>query len=414
MRHLFVLLIAILPLAALAQGSRTVTGQVSYLDRMALPDDAVLLVEVLGTDGRLIADARMTTAGQQVPVPFAIAVRAQADVILRAGIMLGLDLVWLGDPVMAVGDAGVDLMLRRYQPLGFTAAFRCGDLMVRTGFVGDRLVIDTGALRRVLDPVPAASGARYEADDAGTTFWNRGDTATLTLDGTDLPECRIGLPEPRSPYTARGNEPFWTATLAEGEMSLTRLGMGDLRLPVTEAALTGEGALIVTATDPDLALRAVMTRDAMICRDSMTGLPYPETVSLAMGDQVIRGCGGSTADLLQERTWVVETVLDETVRSSDRVTLGFDAAGRVAGSSGCNRWFAGYQLTGESLTIRQSGATMMMCNGPVMAQERLFFAAIAQVTGFDIDDNGALVLMGPEGPEGPVITARVATDGSAP
>lgn len=411
MRPLLALLIALLPLAASAQGGRTVTGQVSYLDRMALPDEAVLLVEVLGTDGRLIADARMPTDGRQVPVPFAIDVRAQSDVILRAGIMLGFDLVWLGDPVMAVGDAGVDLMLRRYQPLGFTAAYRCGDLMVRTGFAGDRLVIYTGALRRVLDSVPAASGARYEAADGSVVFWNRGDTATLTLDGTDLPECRIGLPEPRSAYTARGNEPFWTATIDDGLMTLTRLGMDDLSLTVTDAALQQDGALIVTATDPDLALRAVLTRESLICRDSMTGLPYPETVSLAMGDAVIRGCGGSTADLLQDRTWVVETVLDETVRASDRVTLGFDASGRVAGSSGCNRWFAGYQLTGESLTIRQSGATMMMCNGPVMAQERLFFAAIAQVTGFDIDDNGALLLMGPEGP---VITARAATDGSAP
>ncbi|WP_322892043.1 MULTISPECIES: META domain-containing protein [unclassified Yoonia] len=411
MRYLLALLVATLPMTALAQGSRTVSGQVSYLDRMALPDDAVLLVEVLGTDGRLIADARMPTAGQQVPVPFAIDMGAQSDVILRAGIMLGLDLVWLGDPVMAVGDAGVDLMLRRYQPLGFTAAFRCGDLMVRSGFADDRLVIDTGAVRKVLDPVPAASGARFEAADGGAVFWNRGDTATLTLDGTDLPDCRIGLPEPRSPYTARGNEPFWTATIDEGQMTLTRLGMDDLSLNATDAALQPDGALVVTATDTDLALRAVLTRDALICRDSMTGLPYPETVSLAMGDEVIRGCGGSTASLLQKRTWVVETVLDDTVRPSDRITLGFDAAGRVAGSSGCNRWFAGYQLTGESLSIRQSGATMMMCNGPVMAQERLFFAAIAQVTGFDLDDSGALLLMGPEGP---VITARAATDGSAP
>lgn len=411
MRHLLALLIVLLPVAAMAQGSRTVTGQATYLDRMALPEDAVLLVEVLGTDGRLIADARMVTDGQQVPVPFAIDVAAQADVILRAGIMLGLDLVWLGDPVLAVGDAGVELVLQRYQPLGFNAAFRCGDLMLRTGFADDLLVIDTGAVRRVLDPVPAASGARYEAADGDTVFWNRGDTATLTLDGTDLPDCRIGLPEPRSPYTARGNEPFWSATISEGAMTLTRLGMDDLALNVTDATLTADGALVVTATDPDLALRAVLTREALICRDSMSGLPYPETVSLALGDDMIRGCGGSTASLLQKRTWVVDTVLDDTVRPSDRITLGFDAAGRVAGSSGCNRWFAGYQLTGESLTIRQSGATMMMCNGPAMAQERQFFAAIAQVTGFDIDDSGALVLLGKEAP---VITARAATDGSAP
>ncbi|WP_019955735.1 META domain-containing protein [Yoonia vestfoldensis] len=411
MRHLLAVLIALLPIVAFAQGSRTVSGQVSYLDRMALPPDAVLLVEVLGTDGRLIADARMPTDGQQVPVPFAVQVRAQSDVILRAGIMLGFDLVWLGDPVMAVGDAGVDLQLYRYQPLGFTATFRCDDLVVRTGFAGDRLIVDTGAARLVLDPVPVASGARFAAVDSDTSFWSRGDTATITLNGTDVPECRLSLPEPRTAYTARGNEPFWTVTVDAGALTLTRLGMEDLTLPVTEATLQEDGAIIVIATDSERGQRAVLQRDAMICRDSMTGLPYPETVSLAMGDEMITGCGGSVGGLLQKRTWVVDRILDEDVLSSSRVTLGFDAGGRVAGSSGCNRWFAGYQLTGETLNIRQSGATMMACAGQVMAQERLFFAALAQVTGYDIDDGGALVLLGPDGP---VITARAATDGSAP
>jgi heat shock protein HslJ len=411
MRHLIALLVAILPIAALAQGSRSITGQVTYLDRMALPDDAVLLVEVLGTDGRLIADARLPTNGQQVPLPFAVDLREQTDVILRAGIMLGLDLVWIGEPVMAVGDDSFDLMLRRYQPIGFTAIFRCGDLMVRTGFAGDRLVIDTGAARLVLDPVSAASGARYEAAESDTSFWSKGDTAAFVLNGAALPECNIALPEPRTAYTARGHDPAWSVTLDDGILTLTRIGMEELTLPVIDATLQADGAIIVTADDSDRLLRVVLQREAVICRDGMTGLPYPETVSVAMGDEVIRGCGGSTAGLLQKRTWVVERISGEEVLSSSRVTLGFDASGRVAGTSGCNRWFAGYQLSGEGLHIRQSGSTMMACGHQVMAQERLFFAALAHVAGYDIDESGLMVL---RGHDGPVITARAATDGSAP
>lgn len=409
----FLIPVLILPALVLAQDSRTVSGQVSYLDRMALPEDAVLLVEVLGTDGRLQTEARLPTRGQQVPVPFAVAVNTTADVILRAGVMLDQNLVWLGDPVMAASDAAVELLLRRYQPMGFSTTFRCGDLLVQTGFAGDALIMDTGAARMTLQPVPAASGAKYAVQDTpDTSFWNRGDAALVTLEGTTLPECRVSLPAAQTPYTARGNEPFWNATVADGTLLLARLGMeDDLRLTVADASLRDDGAITVTATDSARALRAVLVRENVICRDTMTGVPYPETVSLSLGDETITGCGGAAAGLLTQRTWVVTRFAGAEVMSGTRVTLGFDTTGRVAGSSGCNRWFAGYDLTGESLTIRQSGATMMACPEHYMAQERAFITALTQVRGFDIDDTGALLLLGSDGP---VITATVARDGSAP
>jgi membrane-bound inhibitor of C-type lysozyme len=38
--------------------------------------------------------------------------------------------------------------------------------------------------------VRAASGAKYEAEgDPATTFWSKGDKATLTIRGQALPEC---------------------------------------------------------------------------------------------------------------------------------------------------------------------------------------------------------------------------------
>jgi heat shock protein HslJ len=80
----------------------------------------------------------------------------------------------------------------------------------------------------------------------------------------------------------------------------------------------------------------------------------------------------------------------------------------MAGSGGCNRWFASFDLMGEGLGIGPAGATMMACAPPVMDRERRFFAALAKVTGFDIGADGALILLGPEGA---VITARALTDG---
>jgi uncharacterized lipoprotein YbaY len=66
MRRLIPLVIAAiaLPLAALAQDTRTLSGSVTYLERMALPADSVLMVEVLAADGTVQAEARLPTEGR--------------------------------------------------------------------------------------------------------------------------------------------------------------------------------------------------------------------------------------------------------------------------------------------------------------------------------------------------------------
>jgi heat shock protein HslJ len=415
MRRLIPLLIAAiaLPLAAMAQDIRTLSGTVTYLERMALPADAVLMVEVLAADGTVQAEARLPTEGRQVPIPFTLDLTSEAEGNLRAGLMLGAEVIWLSEPLALEADTAGDLgelVLRRHQPMGFASLFRCGDRVIRIGFSGQSLVMDTGDDRLLLQSVPAASGARYEVSgDPETYFWNRGDAAMISIGGTQLPECRLSFPMPETPYTARGNEPFWSATVEAGEMVLRRLGMEDLVLPVTETTLAEDGAIVMIAADSERALRAVMVRQPVICHDTMTGMPYPETVDLAMGDETITGCGGDAASLLTGRTWVVEDIAQTGIIDSTRVTLGFGPDGRVAGSGGCNRWFAGYDLTGETLTIGQAGSTMMACPEAIMAQEQRFFAALGEVTGFDIDETGALLL---RSPDGVLITARAATDGS--
>ena len=397
MRHLTALIasVVLFPLAGAAQEMRSVTGQVRYLDRMALPDDAVVLVQVTTADGQLLSETRLPTTGQQVPLPFAIDVQLGADeamgdgLVVRAGINLGADLVWLGGPV-PVADDPVDLVLGRYQPIGFNATFRCGDQVVQTGFADDALVMDTGAARVILHEVAAASGARYDSpDDPGTFFWNRGDTALISIADVELSECRVTLPPVTAAYVARGNEPFWTATIDDGAMTITRPGVDDLSFSVTDAGLRSDGAIFVTANSS-----ASLIRDNAVCHDDMSGMPYPETVTLTLGEDEFTGCGGDSRDLLTGRTWVVNNLAGEAVPEDIEITLAFDAAGNVAGLGGCNNWFAGYTLTGEGLAFTQPGATMMACADPAMTQERAFFDALEQVNGFDIADDGSLVLIG--------------------
>jgi heat shock protein HslJ len=401
--------------AAFAQDNRVLSGEVSYRERVALSPDAVLMIEVTAIDRSMIAQERIPTGGRQVPIPFEIEVPGDAEGTLRAGLSTGGRVDWLGEPVEIdagmSGDIG-ELVLNRFQPMGFVSAFRCGDRMISVGFAGDNAILDTGSERLILAPSRAASGARYEAEsDPDTWFWNQGDSALVSLGGEELPECHMSVPMDDTPYRAGGNEPFWSMTIEAGQMTLVRLGMDDLTMPVTETSLTDAGDILVIATDTERALRAVILRKPTLCRDSMTGMPHPETVELSMGDNTIMGCGGDPWSLLVGRTWVVEDIGGAGVVDTARTTMGFDDAGRVYGSGSCNRYNGPATLTGETLSFGALASTSMACPDALMTQERRFFDALAEVSRFDIDATGALIL---HGPGGPLVTARAATDGSAP
>ena len=411
-RVLALIFALILPQALMAQGYRSLSGSVTYLDRMGLAPEAVLLVEVVGPDLSPLAEVRIPTGGQQVPIAFAIEIPEGAEGMLRAGLAMGGQVVWLGAP-LAIAAGGPDdlgeILLARHSPMGFFADYRCGAVDVHVGEAASGLVLDVAGARRLLHPVPAASGARYEApDDPATFFWSKSDGALVSLGGADLPECHLILPRHETPWRGGGNEPFWSVRIDAGLMMLSRLGMEDVILPLADPLMSDAGDILVIATDPDSLLRAVLTRRPAICRDSMTGMPHPETIELALGDDRLSGCGSDPARLLVGPDWLVTEIGGTGVDPGAEITLGFGSDGRMAGSGGCNRWFASFDLTGEVLGIGPGGDTMMACAPPVMDRERRFFAALAKVTGFDIGADGALILLGPEGA---VITARVLTDG---
>jgi OmpA-OmpF porin, OOP family len=70
------------------------------------------------------------------------------------------------------------------------AAFKCGDRHVSIDEVDDRTVLSIGTESITLKPVRSASGAKYEAEgDPATTFWSKGDRATLRVRGQTFPEC---------------------------------------------------------------------------------------------------------------------------------------------------------------------------------------------------------------------------------
>ena len=72
------------------------------------------------------------------------------------------------------------------------------------------------------------------------------------------------------------------------------------------------------------------------------------------------------------------------------------ADGTMGGSTGCNRYTAGYTVDGDSLELAQIASTQMACAPPADAIERAYVAALAQVAGWRIEGEELVLVDGDE------------------
>ncbi|TCM84581.1 META domain-containing protein [Rhodovulum steppense] len=382
-----------LPVAALAEEMRAITGSLIYRERIALPPDAEILLELRDGAGALVETAQHPTDGAQVPLPFALDGPAGTDLTLRAALRLGGEIRWLSDAVeIEAGEDAVEagaLMLTGFRPMGFASTMNCGELVVELGFVGEGARLRIGGQYVDLVQEVTASGAKFVAEgDPDTWIWTKGDAATLSLHGSEFPECHAALPG--ASYRARGNEPGWTLEIAGGQMRYAGdYGATEIAAPLPEPEIV-DGARRYAAEGADL----VLTLTQALCRDTMTGMPYPATALVETGGQSLSGCGGDPMDLLAAHPWRVEDIGGGGIVDSSNVGIAFGRDGRVSGSGSCNRFMGGAELSGEGLRIGPVAATMMACPEALMEQEQRFFRLLDQVDRFDFAEDGALLLIG--------------------
>ena len=76
-----------------------------------------------------------------------------------------------------------------------------------------------------------------------------------------------------------------------------------------------------------------------------------------------------------------------SVINGTQITAAFDVDGQVAGSAGCNNYFASYETDGEGISIGPAGSTRMMCNEPagIMEQEGQYLAALETAARYRIE-----------------------------
>ncbi|MDD7973172.1 META domain-containing protein [Roseinatronobacter alkalisoli] len=187
------------PLAA-QDTNRRISGQITLLERMAVPDHSVVIVDISDdTDTTLVAQRRLA-GGTQSPFAFELDAPADRPLILRAGLRAADDMVWLTEPVaIAAGTDPVDLgpiRALRTAPMGFASLLACGTQLLEIGFLPDDLRLRFNEQVIIMTPAEAASGALYAApDNAATSIHIKVDTALLRIDGAELSECRLIRPE---------------------------------------------------------------------------------------------------------------------------------------------------------------------------------------------------------------------------
>jgi uncharacterized membrane protein len=244
--------------------------------------------------------------------------------------------------------------------LPVAARFACDEVAVAATFHGDRVELQLPGRTLTLPQVGGASGARYS--DGSNTFWNKGNEATLELDGRPQ-SCR----EVRDPwleatgrgidFRAVGQEPGWYLEIDDGRSMHLVYDYAErtATMPVPAPVVTGDEMSYATVTD---AHRLVVLIQPGPCSDTMSGQRFPRTVTVTIDGHTLRGCGRSLT--APDSRWRV------TARGVGPVRVGMTVA---EASAALGMPLTGGDAAGECIYVRPSrelaGVRFMVVNGAI-------------------------------------------------
>jgi heat shock protein HslJ/membrane-bound inhibitor of C-type lysozyme len=286
------------------------------------------------------------------------------------------------------------------EPGAFRSVLLCGNERVTVGYSKTAMLLTIGGETFEMRQAVSASGAKYESvNDPTTTLWNKGDRTTITVRGRTLPECTLGT-QAGATYRAHGNEPFWSLEIADSSLTLKTVDGSPMTVTTRGPEFVDGGRRYASTSGGQSFTATVLDRP---CADNMSGMQYPNTVTVLAGGKEYRGCGGDPASLLHGAEWLVEDIDRAGIVDNLRVTLRFGTDSRVAGNASCNSYSGSYTLTGEGLTVSKIVTTLKACAPALMTQEAKFLDVLANVRRFEVRPDGALVL---STSDGRTITAR--------
>jgi len=193
-------LLSLLALPSAASEMRSISGQIMVLERLALPEDTTIIVDVATSGDQSLVQSRAPSEGRQSPFDFGIDAPADMDLVLRVGLRADDEMLWLSEPRMiAAGSDDLDLgsiRALRAPQMGFATLLACGNTLVEIGFLPDTVRLRLNEQVLSMAAQPAASGALYvDPSNPASSIHMKGDTALLKIDGAELSECSLARPE---------------------------------------------------------------------------------------------------------------------------------------------------------------------------------------------------------------------------
>jgi heat shock protein HslJ len=135
------------------------------------------------------------------------------------------------------------------------------------------------------------------------------------------------------------------------------------------------------------------------------------TLTDAGGATLLIFSGQPSTVQLEGVDWLATSVLQAGAMTAIPADIGTTLTltdGQATGSTGCNRYFGGYTLSGTSLTFAPLASTEMACPEPRMAIESAWLTALGLVTGWSVDGD-QLHLLDAAGNDLAVLAPVVAT-----
>ena len=101
------------------------------------------------------------------------------------------------------------------------------------------------------------------------------------------------------------------------------------------------------------------------------------------------GTSGADPSALEGTPWVLAEGADAAPKGVAQ-SIRFDA-GKVSGSTGCNRFTSSYTLDGSALKIGMIATTLIGCPPPLATAEKAYLAALAKVAAWKTDADGLVL-----------------------
>ena len=222
-------------------------------------------------------------------------------------------------------------------------------------------------LVEVVDKRPSLQGWRWKLDDYATS-----DGAMVdVLPGTEI---NIEFQVDEFGGSAGCNSYFGGYETADNSISIGPVGMTEMYCGAP-GVMDQENAYLA-ALGSATSYQIIDNQLEMTDADGMTVLHYSVmeptslTGTLWQLTHYNNGRGGFT-----------------TVLHDSETTAEFSDDGQMTGLAGCNNYFGGYQVDGDSISIGPLASTQMMCAEPegIMEQESAYLAAVQRAATFEVN-----------------------------